>query len=114
MQVTGGFQVYQTKPRNMEITGLLPWRDHRVELIKVRERSLHVAFFESGVILEVDTYGFINFRVYVPSIYKTRTEGLLGNFDDNKTNEFHRRHGEQVMGVNTESEIFSHYNAHCK
>ena len=86
-------------------------------------QRLLVLFYETGIALELifrasGDSQWINFAVRVPPAYNNRTQGFLGNFDGDYTNEFHTR--ESLTPVtfdtdeSTERQIFSHLNSHCE
>lgn len=45
-------------------------------------------------------------EVMVPPKYKNHTTGLLGNFDDDETNDFIFRNGSIIKGNSSERELF--------
>ena len=105
-QVTSGFQVWQTKPMTtpVEITEDLMegevWRDSsRMSSLTKDGDQLTAAFFETGIALVarrrfVQEY-FINFEIYVPK--DEFSIGLLGNIDDDPTNDLKRRLAEMSL-----------------
>lgn len=110
---------------NIDITDNLvngqPWRDTtgRAELLRI-DNTLIVDFFNSRVrikaIINTHLQHQMNFEVQVPHIYKGRVQGLLGNFDDNRANEFYTRNGEPVPGDGlrlTDADLLEHLTT-CK
>ena len=88
-------------------------------------QKLLVLFYESGIALDLTfrewaDAQWINFEVSVPPTYKNRTQGFLGNFDGDYTNEFHTRDSFTPVTLTYDSyaskqqQIFSHLNSSCK
>lgn len=55
--------------------------------------------YKQGICLKLNHYNYgssqlANFEVYVPKTFQETTEGLLGNFDGNASNEFYDDSGE--------------------
>ena len=98
-----GFRVLQTRPGPVtDITSNLvdgeTWIDETFEALFIKQgRQLTAAFFESGIVFRatVNQYRseyYMNFNVQVPrSTFQGQTQGFLGNFDGNRTNEFYRK-----------------------
>jgi hypothetical protein len=106
-----GFRVWQTKPGiPVEITADLiegePWHDStRKSSLTRKGRQLTAAFFESGIIIiaSANPFGrpgeyYINFQIRIPKEpYFGKTRGFLGNLDNNRVNEFHRRGSSTIL-----------------
>ena len=80
---------------------------------------LEVLFYESGIAIIVYFRGsgsrqWINFEVHVPPTYKNRTRGFFGNLDGEYSNEFHTRESLTPITLDSERQIYSHFNLHCK
>ena len=132
LQCEKGFKVYQThNAQSVNITNQLvigqSWRDPNgnVELRRMHSNGLLVLFYESGIALYIwfnersDNLQWINFNVLVPTTYKNRTQGFLGNLDGDWTNEFHTRESLAPVtfdtdGESEEQQIHSHLNSHCE
>ena len=117
-----GFRVFQTKPAPViEITDLLmqsgpPWYHSSGEVVLSRTgNELTATFFQSGiaVVAEVNPYRneyYMNFRIQVPLSYSRRTQGMLGNLDDDPTNDFYRRgETEHLPNSISERELFREF-----
>ena len=117
-----GFRVFQTKPAPVtEITDLVtesssPWYHSSREVVLSRNgNELTATFFQSGiaVIANVNPYGseyYMNFRVHVPLSYSGKTRGMLGNLDDDQTNDFYRRgETQQLPNSISERDLFDEF-----
>ena len=56
----------------------------------------------------------LSISITVPPAYKTKTQGLLGVFDDNKSNDLTAFGGTVVPVTATESEIYNQFGMTCK
>ena len=109
-----GYKIFQTKPRDLvsEITlhngesyvidsssMNSPWPE---VLLTRMNNQLHVAFYDTGIVLIVKTYERpteynVDFEVRVPQNFRQKTRGFLGNFDSDPSNEFYMRSGTMLF-----------------
>ena len=123
-----GFRVWQTKPGTpVEITQDLEegkvWFDEtKKSSLKRNGQELTAAFFESGVILMATAYPwvlpgeyYINFQIRIPKLmFFGRTRGLLGNLDDDDTNDLHRKGSTVLLPGNLDRDVLTEHLKTCE